>query len=135
MDTKQKKELKPVNTRALKSGSYSLMMCALALVLVIALNLLVGVLPSSFTKLDASSIDILTLSDESKEIARAVSTPVTLYLIAQRGAEDVTIRSLLDRYADLNSNIKVDTVDPDLNPAFTSQFTTNTLSPNSVIVD
>ena len=31
MENKQTKETKPVNTRALKSGSYSLMMCALAL--------------------------------------------------------------------------------------------------------
>ncbi len=135
MENKQTKETKPTGTRALKSGSYSLMMCALALVLVIVINLLVGALPSTFTKLDASSVDMLTLSGESKEIAAKITSPVTLYLIAQRGAEDVTIRSLLERYADLNSNIKVESVDPDTNPAFTSQFTTDTLSPNSVIVD
>ena len=135
MENKQKKDMQSVNTRALKSGSYSLMMCALALVLVIALNLMVGVLPTSFTKLDSSAVDLLTLGDESKQIAKGITSPVTLYLIAQRGGEDVTIRSLLDRYADLNSNIKVETVDPDTNPAFTSQFTTDTLSPNSVIVD
>ena len=135
MENKQKKETKPVNTRALKSGSYSLMMCALALVLVIAVNLMVGVLPTTFTKLDASSVDMLSLGEESKQVAKSITSPVTMYLIAQRGAEDVTIRSLLERYADLNSNIKVQTVDPDTNPAFTSQFTTDTLSPNSVIVD
>ena len=135
MENKQTKETKSVNTRALKSGSYSLMMCALALVLVIAVNLMVGVLPTSFTKMDASSVDMLSLGEESKQIAKGITTPITMYLIAQRGAEDVTIRSLLERYADLNSNIKVETVDPDTNPAFTSQFTTDTLSPNSVIVD
>ena len=104
MENKQTKETKPVNVRALKSGSYSLMMCALALVLVIVINLLVGALPSTFTKLDASSVDVLTLSDESKSIASGITSPVTLYLIAQRGAEDVTIRSLLERYADLKLN-------------------------------
>jgi len=132
---KQNTEKKPVNMRALKSGSYSLVMCALALVLVIVLNLFVGTLPTSATKLDASAIDILTLSDESKSIAKGITSPVTMYLIAQRGSEDVTILSLLERYADLNSNIRIETVDPDTSPAFTSQFTTDNLSLNSVIVD
>lgn len=131
----KKNEKKPVNVRALKSGSYSLILCALALVLVIVLNLFVSVLPTSFTKLDASAIDILTLSDESKAIASSIASPVTMYLVTQQGAEDITILSLLERYADLNKNIKIEKVDPDTNPAFTSQYTTDTLNPNSVIVD
>ena len=131
----KKNEKKPVNVRALKSGSYSLILCALALVLVIVVNLFVSVLPTSFTKLDASAIDILTLSDESKAIAASVASPVTMYLVTQQGAEDITILSLLERYADLNKNIKIEKVDPDTNPAFTSQYTTDALSPNSVIVD
>lgn len=129
------KQKKPVNVRALKSGSYSLILCALALALVIVINLSVGALPTSSTKLDASAIDILTLSDESKEIAASISTPVTMYLIAQRGSEDTTILSLMERYADLNKNITIERIDPDTNPAFTSQYTSDTLSVNSVIVE
>lgn len=131
----ENKQMKTKNTRALKSGSYSLVMCALAIAFVIVVNLVVGALPTSSTKLDASSIDILTLSDESVSVAKNVSSPVTMYLIAARGSEDVTIRSLMDRYADLNSNITVKSVDPDTNPAFTSQYTTDTLNANSIIVD
>lgn len=128
-------EKKPVNVRALKSGSYSLVLCALALVLVIVVNLFVSVLPTTATKLDASAIDILTLSDESKAIATSLISPVTMYLITQQGGEDITILSLMERYADLNKNIKVEKVDPDTNPAFTSQYTTDALSLNSIIVD
>jgi len=130
-----KKSAKPVNVRALKSGSYSLVLCVLAIVLVVAVNLLAGVLPTSFTKLDASSVDMLTLGDESRQVADEVDTPVTMYLIAPRGGEDITILSLLERYADLNPKITVKTVDPDTTPGFVSQFTENSLNMNSVIVD
>ena len=103
--------------------------------LVIVVNLFVSVLPTTATKLDASAIDILTLSDESKAIATSLTSPVTMYLITQQGGEDITILSLMERYADLNKNIKVEKVDPDTNPAFTSQYTTDVLNLNSIIVD
>ncbi len=131
--TEEKKEKKPLNLRALKGGSYSLVLCAVVLAAVVLLNLLVGALPSTYTKLDASAVGMLTLSEETKQIAAAVGEPVTFYLIAQRGAEDATLTELLARYADLNGKIRVETVDPDTNPAFVSQYTTETLAPNSVI--
>ena len=131
MENKQKKTF---NVRALKNGSYSLMLCAAALAVVILLNLLVGALPSSLTKLDASTVGMLTIGEETKAIVSSVTEPVTMYLIAPRGSEDATIRSLMDRYADLNANVKVETVDPDVHPGFTSQYTSDTLENNSVIV-
>lgn len=135
MENSQKKQKKTVNFRALKSGSYSLALCAAALVIVVLLNLLVGALPSSVTKLDASTVGMLTISDETRQIVSAVSEPVTMYLVAPRGSEDATIRELMERYADLNSNVRVETVDPDVRPGFTAAYTTDTLQNNSVIVE
>ncbi len=129
----EKKEKKPINLRALKGGSYSLALCAAVLAVVILVNLLVGSLPSTNTKLDASAVGLLTLSEETKQLAASVTEPVTFYLIAPRGSEDATISEFLARYADLNENIKTETVDPDTNPAFVSQYTTSTLASNSVI--
>ena len=60
--TEEKKEKKPLNLRALKGGSYSLVLCAVVLAAVVLLNLLVGALPSTYTKLDASAVGMLTLS-------------------------------------------------------------------------
>jgi ABC-2 type transport system permease protein len=129
----EKKEKKPINLRALKGGSYSLALCAAVLVVVILINLFVGALPSTKTKLDASAVGLFTLSEETKKLAASVTEPVTFYLVAPRGQEDAAISELLARYADLNENIKTETVDPDTNPAFVSQYTTSTLASNSVI--
>ena len=129
------KEKKPMNTRALKSGSYSLVVCVIALVLVVVVNLVMSALPTTYTKLDTSSMGLFEISDETVGIVNAVDTPVTLYLIAPRGQEDSTILELMNRYKDLSSHITVKTVDPDTNPAFVTKYTTDTLAANSVIAE
>ncbi len=126
---------KPINMRALKGGSYSLLLCALALVLVVTVNLFVGALPSTYTKIDTSTTGLLNISEETKTLVSAVDTPVTVYLLAQRGTEDATISELLQRYKDLSPHITLKTVDPDTNPAFVTKYTAETLSNNSVIVE
>lgn len=128
-------EKKPINMRALKGGSYSLALCALALALIVVVNLFVGALPSTYTKLDTSTDGLLTISEETKAIVSSVDIPVTMYLVTRRGTEDTKISELLERYKDLSPNIKVETVDPDTNPAFITKYTSETLSVNSVIVE
>lgn len=128
-------EKKPMNTRALKSGSYSLTVCAIAIVLVVVVNLIVNALPSAYTKPDTSSMGLFEISDETVRILKAVDTPVTMYLIAPRGQENSTVLELMNRYGDLSSKITVKTVDPDTNPTFVTRYTADTLSANSVIVE
>lgn len=128
-------EKKQTNMRALKSGSYSLVVCATALVLVIVVNLVMGALPSTYTKLDTSTMGLYEISDETVGIVGAVEMPVTMYLVAPRGQEDSTIWELMNRYKDLSSQITIKTVDPDTNPGFVTKYTADTLTTNSVIVE
>ena len=125
------KEKKPMNIRALKSGSYSLGICAVVLVLIVVVNLLVGALPSTYTKLDTTAAGLYEISEETKGILTSVDTPVTMYLIAPRGQENAPILELMNRYAGLSPQITVKTVDP----LFVSNYTTSTLAANSVIVE
>ncbi len=127
-------EKKPINIRALKSGSYSLIICAVVLALTVIVNLIAAALPATYTKLDASTAGLLEIGEETKAIAAEIDTPVTMYLIARRGQEDETIWELLQRYKALSSYISVKTVDPDTNPGFTAAYTDDSLSLNSVIV-
>lgn len=59
---------------------------------------------------------------------------VTIYQIAQSGSEDETISNLLQRYADESDHIKVEQKDPVVNPKFVSEYTSDNLSSNSLIV-
>ncbi len=116
-----------------KRGGYSISLSALALAIVIFVNLLVGKLPSTITKPDISKEGTFTLSDATKTAVKNLAEPVTFYLLAETGAEDTTIKQLLERYDELSANLDVQYVDPVQNPYFSQQYTTATLAPNSVI--
>ena len=126
--------LRPKNKKLLKKGSYSLAFTVVILAIAIFLNLLIGELPSSTTKIDVSENKLYSIGDETKNVASSLTEDVTLYLLAEDGSEDATLNELLTRYADLSSHIKYEKKDPVLNPSFASSYTDEDLASNSVIV-
>lgn len=130
-----KNETKTKNARALRAGGYSILITAIALAALIFVNLIVAALPSSVTRLDATSAGLYTLDGQTEQILSSVSEEITLYHICQNGNEDGRITELLDRYASANGKIKVKTVDPVVSPAFVAKYTEDSLKDNSVIVE
>ncbi|MFR3424690.1 MAG: Gldg family protein [Lachnospiraceae bacterium] len=126
--------LRPKNKKLLKKGSYSLAFTVVILAIAVFLNLLIGELPSSATKIDVSENKLYSIGDETKNVASSLTEDVTLYLLAEDGSEDATLNELLTRYADLSSHIKYEKKDPVLNPSFASSYTDEDLASNSVIV-
>ena len=126
--------LRPKNKKLLKKGSYSLAFTVVILAIAVFLNLLIGELPSSATKIDVSENKLYSIGDETKAVASSLTEDVTLYLLAEDGSEDATLNELLTRYADLSSHIKYEKKDPVLNPSFASSYTDEDLASNSVIV-
>jgi ABC-2 type transport system permease protein len=120
--------------RRLKNGSYSLTLTGLVIAGAVVLNLIVGELPSQYTKFDLTSNQLSSLTDQSRELIAGLDTDITLYYLAQESNEDETVARLLERYNDLSSHITVVQKDPVLYPKFASQYTDETLSENSVIV-
>ncbi len=117
-----------------KHGTYRASMVVFACVAAVLVNLTAGKLPSQYLKYDVSDQKLFTTGDQTAEIVKGLDEDITLYLIAQQGSEDATLQELLDRYAGLSSRIKVETKDPVLYPNFVSQYTSENLSENSVLV-
>lgn len=117
-----------------KHGTYRVSMVVFACVAAVLVNLTAGKLPSQYLKYDVSDQKLFTTGDQTAEIVKGLDEDITLYLIAQQGSEDATLQELLDRYAGLSSRIKVETKDPVLYPNFVSQYTSENLSENSVLV-
>lgn len=117
-----------------KHGTYRTSMVVFACVAAVLVNLTAGKLPSQYLKYDVSDQKLFTTGDQTAEIVKGLDEDITLYLIAQQGSEDATLQELLDRYAGLSSRIKVETKDPVLYPNFISQYTSENLSENSVLV-
>ncbi|MFA6947882.1 MAG: Gldg family protein [Eubacteriales bacterium] len=132
---KKPSENKLQNAKKMRMGSYSVIIALVVVAVCVVINLIIAKLPASVTKIDTSSLGIYSITDESKEIARGVAEDVTIYMVAESGAEDATITELVGRYTSLNSKIKFKTVDPALYPSFVAGYTTAALSGSSLIVE
>lgn len=119
-----------------RAGSYSVAAAAIVVAIAIFLNLIVGSLPSTMTEIDMTANSIYALSDQTRRIAASLDKDVTLYIICNQGNEDDTIQRLLNRYADLNSRIRVTSVDPTNDPTFLTKYELEItqLYENSVLV-
>ena len=120
--------------RKMRAGGYATMVAALTIAVAVAANLMVSNLPASMTKWDMTENGVYTLSEQSEEVAAGLDKEVTIYHIAQKGAEDSILVKFLDQYSALSPNIKVKTIDPDVYPNFASQYTQKQLYNNSLIV-
>ena len=123
---------KTFGTKSSKAGGYSLAVCAVAVIIAVLVNMIATTIPSKFTELDISAGDLYSLSDYSKQIAEKIDTDVTIYQLATKSNKDSTVSTLLDRYADLNSHIKVELRDPEISQ-IASEYTKDEVNANSLI--
>ena len=119
---------------SLKNGSYSMALTAILTAAVIAVNLIVGEVPSAYTQIDMTDQKLTVLSDQTKDIISDLDKDVTIYYIVQENNYDENIRRLLERYDELSSHITVEEKDPVRYPKFAEQYTGSRLSENSLIV-
>lgn len=136
---KEKKPLKQrikdsMNKKYLKNGSYSVIISAVFVVIVIVINMIVGALPSKYTELDVSNEKLYSIGEETKAFLKELDKDVTIYQVAQSGSEDETLKKLLEKYDEESDHIKVEQKDPVVNPKFTSEYTSDSVSSNSLIV-
>ena len=119
-----------------KAGTYTVVISLVVLALLIVANLLVSALPSKIITIDTSVNKMFSISEASEKAARKVKEDVTIYLICDPSAgTDEQMATFLERYAAMNSHIKVTTVNPVTQPTFTERYTTNQLTNYSVIVE
>lgn len=130
----KKRKITEINKKYLKNGSYSFTISAIFVCVIIVINLIVGELPSKYTQLDVSEGKLYSIGDQTKEVLKGLEKDVTIYQIAQEGSEDETIANLLEKYADESKHVKVVKKDPVVNPKFVSEYTSEDISANSLIV-
>lgn len=135
--TKEKKRgiRQSFQTKAFKMGGYSFLITAIVVALVVVVNIVVNALPANLTKFDTTSEGLFSISGQTQELVSNLDEDVNIYFIAENGNEMSVIKEMIDKYADLSKHIKVKQIDPALNPNFTSKYTENSLSSNSIIVE
>ena len=123
------------NRLAFQGGSYSLMVTAIVLAILILVNILASALPASLTLYDISASKLYSITSNTKVVVNALEEDVTIYWIVQSGEEDDVIETLLNKYDSLSDHISVVKRNPDVYPTFAEQYTSETVQNNSLVVE
>lgn len=123
------------SARSLRIGGYSVAVTAIVLVIVIAVNVIAGAMPATMTRIDTTSNQLYSISQQTEKVIRGLQTDVTVYWVVRSGMEDDVIGEMLDKYDALSERLHVVKKDPDLYPTFLKQFNLTTLTDNSVIAE
>ncbi len=124
-------------------GSYTLIMSAIVLAVLIIINIVALNMPSKLTKLDMTELELYTLSEKTLEAVPKIDEDVTIYFICQNG-DDMsgsaidnmpTLSVFLQRYEELNEHIKVKWIDPIEEPQFAEKYTEDSIENYSLIVE
>lgn len=128
------REQRKRNKKLLKHGTYSMAVTAVVIAIVVVLNLVVQEIPSKYREIDLSSQKLYTIGEQPEKILKNLKKDVTLYYIAQDGTESSDIKNLLEKYEEGSKHITVEQKDPAVSPKFASQYTSDNISNNSIIV-
>ncbi len=123
-----------VSVKNFRIGAYSTGMIALAIIAVIAANMVLSEMPGSWTTIDITNEKIYSLTQTSTDFVKTLDEDVVIYAIVKEDNKDITLDQTLQRYQDLSKHITVEYIDPQVNPRFHAQYTSSTISMNSLIV-
>ena len=121
-------------SRSSKAGGISLILIAVVLAIIIAVNLIVPKLPSKFTSFDLSSSGKFSVGNITKGVIGSLKDNINIFYVVESGSEDSSVKSLLNSYDSASSKISVKIIDPIVNPKFTSKYTDEKVESGSIIV-
>lgn len=118
-------------TRKFKGGAYATLLSAIAVALVIVVNLLVTKLDIQFDLTDDGKY---SLDGETIRLLKEIDEDITVYYLVQSGNEITYFDRLFTKYDDYNSHIKIEYKDPVLHPRFASQYVEDNVTEQSFLV-
>ena len=117
-------------SRQFKSGAFSTILIIVVSAVIILLNLFMQEVRLSY---DVSNQNMYTLTEDTNQLAEQITDEITIYYLVNNGREYAVIERILDQY-DAFKNITVVNKDPNLYPAFASQYTDNEVAQNDMII-
>ena len=122
------------NIKASKYGIYTIVSVTLLLLILVALNLLVSLLPASVRRIDTTGLGLSKLSEETLDFIGELDADVTIAHVCITGEEEETVTDILEKYSENSDRINIVKVDPAVNPTYVSKYTDKTPDNNSLIV-
>ena len=129
------KNKKKINMKALRNGSYSVLVSVVVIALVVLMNMIVGQIPTKYTQFDISTGKLYTIGNDTKNVLKNLEQDITIYYVVQSGSEDSNIEKLLEQYEANSKHIKVVKKDPVVYPSFVTNYSEDGIAENSLIVE
>lgn len=124
-----------VSVHNISMGAYSSITIVIGIALTVVVNLIAAKIPTKYTNIDITSNQLYTITDQTKEMLGTLEDDVTIYVISSEKDADTTLTQTLKCYEEESSHIKVEYIDPLVNPQFASSYTTSSIAQNSLIVE
>ncbi len=136
-------EKRNYRSRSSKVGTYTVVMTAVVLAVLILVNVFVLSAPSKYTKLDMTSLELYTLSEATEEALPNIKEQIKIYFLCQGGTDNSGssmdniphLSTFLSKYEDLCPNINVEIIDPVANPTFYTKYSDTELDNYTLIVE
>ncbi len=123
---------KEFSGKSVRAGGYSFISALLVIAIAVFAVGFTSSLPSRITQLDLTSNGLYALSEQSRNIVNSLNSNVEIFHLVQTGYEDNLIVNLLNQYE--SDKIKVTKKDPVVYPTFASQYTSEQIYNNSLII-
>ena len=120
-----------LGTPQARYGTYSTLLVAVAIAIVIMLNMVAGQFPESWKNMDLSSNNLYEITDQSKALLKSLDKKVEIHILAQKDTTDERIKIFVEKYAGLSKKISVKWTDPVLHPTVLSA---NNAESNTIVV-
>ncbi len=123
---------KESSVRSLKLGSYSIVLTLIVIAAAVIVNLIVNAIPPEYTQIDLTGSDIYQISEESEAFVSELDTDVTFYYVSTLAGRNTKLHNFVENYASMSKHIKLEHVDPEVNPSFATEH--GLTEENSIVV-
>lgn len=119
-----------------KIGIYSTLTSVFILLTVIVVNKTVSLLPENIIYTDVTETKLYSITDKTKELLSSIDDEISIYYLAAADDDnpDLNVKRVLEDYESFGKKIRLEYIDPVLNPRFYADYTETELPKESVIV-
>ncbi len=115
-----------------RGSTYRTGLMLLTAIICVVLNLFAGKL-NAFV--DVSTQKMYSITQDTIDFVKGIDNKITIYNICEEGKEEPTIETIVNKYKNLNSKVKVVKKDPVLYPNFTKKYTNDDIIYGIIVVN
>ncbi|MBR6473630.1 MAG: Gldg family protein [Firmicutes bacterium] len=117
-----------------QNGLRTVLICALAVTLVVSINLFTGLIPTKIANLDISTGRVYSIAGDTEDSLKALEKPVHMLYVCETGEENHNTEVMLNLYADASDKVTVERVDPAYDPTTVIKYTGETAIDNNTVI-